>query len=227
MFILRMNRFLLKAELADGSSVEVHVPDPGRLRELLYPGNRILILPAPAAAARKTRWSLLGARDQTGWILVNTGFHRRISEKLFAGSFSPFGKAGTIRAEVRSPSGGSRFDFLLDGNLWVEVKGCTLKKGSLAMFPDAPTTRGRKHVDELAEMARSGLRTAVVFLVFVRGVDRFTPNGDTDPGFARSIEKAAAAGVMVRCVQLSFDGRRVEYTGELPFSPGREPLCPQ
>ncbi len=221
MFVLRRNRFLLTAELPGGTLTDVHVPDPGRLRELLYPGNRILILPAPAGTSRRTRWSLLGARDPTGWILVNTGFHRSISEELFTGPFSPFEKAETIRAEVVSPSGGSRFDFLLNGGLWVEVKGCTLKRGKMAMFPDAPTTRGRKHVDELAEMARSGLRTAVVFLVFVRGVDYFTPNGDTDPGFARSMEKAAAAGVAVRCVQLSFDGCSVEYTGELPFSQGR------
>lgn len=227
MFILRRNRFLLTAKLADGTRAEVHVPDPGRLRELLYPGNRILILPAPAAAARKTRWSLLGARDQTGWILVNTGFHRSISEKVFTGPFSPFEKAETIRAEVKSPSGGSRFDFLLDGNLWVEVKGCTLKKGSLAMFPDAPTTRGRKHIEELAGMARSGLDTAVVFLVFVREVECFTANRETDPLFAESLEKASAAGVSVKCLQMSFDGRRVKYTGELPFSQGREPLCPQ
>ncbi len=68
-FILRRNRFLLTAELADGTRADVHVPDPGRLRELLYPGNRILILPAPASAVRRTRWSLLGALIQRGGYL--------------------------------------------------------------------------------------------------------------------------------------------------------------
>lgn len=214
-FLERPNRFLLNAERSSGETVSVHVPDPGRLKELLYPGNSILIVPAPKGSSRKTGWSLLGAADPTGWILVNTGVHRKISENLFLSSASPLGKISHLKAEVTSPSGESRFDFLLDNKLWVEVKGCTLRKDGIAMFPDAPTVRGRKHVLELMEMAERGIRTAIVFLVFVRDVKWFTSNKETDPEFALALERAVKAGVEVYPVQLSFTGEKIVYSGIL------------
>lgn len=223
-FIERPNRFLLSASLESGEIVSVHVPDPGRLRELLYSNNRILLLPA-SSSLRKTRWSLLGAASDTGWILVNTTFHRQLACEIFSSEYSPFCAAETIQAEVKSPLGGSRFDFLINRELWVEVKGCTLKRNGLAMFPDAPTSRGRKHVLELAEMAASGMTAAVVFLVFVRGVTGFTANRDTDPEFAAALQKAFQSGVDVKCVELSFNGVRVEFTGMLEFIQDPGSLC--
>ncbi|MCK5785462.1 MAG: DNA/RNA nuclease SfsA [Candidatus Sabulitectum sp.] len=214
-FVSRPNRFLLVATFSWGGSVEVHVPDPGRLKELLYPGNDLLIIPARPGSVRKTKWSLAGAKDPTGWILVNTAFHRKISSSLFSSRHSPLGIAVTLQAEVGSPSGKSRFDFLLNGDTWVEVKGCTLKIGRKALFPDAPTVRGVKHLTELTEMALRGLRTAVVFLVFVRDVECFSPNRITDPKFAEALGRAVAAGVEVYPVQLSFDGAMVRYSGLL------------
>lgn len=226
-FLTRRNRFLLSAETTDGEIVDVHVPDPGRLKELLYPGNDLLVLPALTTGQRKTHWSLLAARDPTGWILVNTGFHRRLSEKLFESRFSPFGPAGSLKAEVKAPSGTSRLDFLINDRIWVEVKGCTLKRGRAAMFPDAPTSRGLKHVMELTHLAESGIPTAVVFLVFVRKVAFFTPNRRTDPKFAGALENAYEKGVKIFPVQLSFDGFSVQYTGLLEFRRDPADECPQ
>jgi len=220
-FIIRRNRFLLEAERPSGERVSVHVPDPGRLKELLFPGNHLLILPAWKTTERRTRWSLLAAADQTGWILVNTTFHRKLSEKLFSSPFSPLGRITSMKAEVRSPSGDSRFDFLLNGRIWVEVKGCTLKKENRAMFPDAPTTRGLKHVLELRELADHGKAAAIVFLVFVRGVTFFTANRETDIQFAEALLKAVESGVQVFPVQLSFTGMSVLYEGPLELIPDR------
>ena len=214
-FVSRPNRFLLVARFPSGGSVEVHVPDPGRLKELLYPGNDLLVIPASPYSARRTRWSLAGAKDPTGWILVNTAFHRKIATSLFSSCHSPLDFAVTLQAEVKSPSGKSRFDFLLNGETWVEVKGCTLKTGRKALFPDAPTVRGVKHLAELTEMSLQGLRTAVVFLVFVRDVQYFSSNRITDPKFAEALVRAVEAGVHVYPVQLSFDGSRVRYSGLL------------
>jgi len=216
-FLQRPNRFLLFARRSSGETAAVHVADPGRLKELLYPGNSLLITPAPAGSKRKTRWSLLGAEDSTGWILVNTSIHRKVSENLLLSPFSPMGKISRLKAEVKAPSGGSRFDFLLDDSIWVEVKGCTLRRNGIAMFPDAPTVRGRKHILELTEMASTGLRTAVVFLVFVRDVSCFVPNRETDPDFTSALETAVSAGVEVYPVQLSFTGRKIEYKGRIQF----------
>lgn len=214
-FVSRPNRFLLRAHRSDGTLVEAHVPDPGRLIELLYPGNEILIIPAPPGTARRTKWSLLAAGDQTGWILVNTTFHRLIAEKLFRSEFSPVGPVKQFRAEVKSPAGHSRFDFLVNGNTWVEIKGCTLKKGNRALFPDAPTSRGVKHLKELTELARNKKDTAVIFLVFVRDVNCFCPDRTTDPAFADALDAAVSSGVNVYPIQISFNGETAEYTGSL------------
>jgi sugar fermentation stimulation protein A len=226
-FLIRRNRFLLSAETPSGETVDVHVPDPGRLKELLFPGNDLLILPVSSPGPRKTRWSLLAARDSTGWILVNTSFHRRLSEELFKSPFSPFGQATSIQAEVNAPSGTSRLDFHINGNIWVEVKGCTLKAGDVAMFPDAPTSRGLKHILELTHLAESGIPAAVVFLVFVRKVLFFTANRNTDPKFALALQKAVEKGVQVFPVQLSFDGCSIQYKGLLELRQDPSDECPQ
>lgn len=214
-FLSRPNRFLLNARIGSGEIVEVHVPDPGRLKELLFAGNNILIIPAPDNTVRKTKWSLAAAEDSTGWILVNTSFHRRIATTLLSGSNSPLGHVTELKAEVSSPSGKSRFDFLVNGDTWVEIKGCTLKIGREALFPDAPTVRGLKHLTELTELALSGKKAAVIFLVFVREVDCFRANKNTDPAFTAALKKAQSAGVEIYPVQLSFNGKLVEYRGLL------------
>jgi sugar fermentation stimulation protein A len=206
----------MTAKLLHGDTVTAHVADPGRLEELLYKGNIVLIVPATESSHRKTGWSLVAAQDSTGWVLVNTGYHRQIATSLFLGQYSPVHCNGVFRAEVKSPSGNSRFDFLLNGTTWVEVKGCTLKKGRKALFPDAPTSRGLKHVKELTQMACNGVSTAIVILIFVRETDSFLPNVETDPEFAEALYKAISTGVKVHAVQTGFDGKHVEYTGQLP-----------
>jgi sugar fermentation stimulation protein A len=211
----RPNRFLMEAKFANGETIIAHVADPGRLEELLYTGNRVLVIPAPPGSNRKTKWSLTAAEDPTGWILVNTGYHRRIAEALLWGPHSPFEKTQELQAEVSAPSGNSRFDFLLNNKTWVEIKGCTLKSGREALFPDAPTARGVKHVQELTEMALAGIDTAVVFLVFVRDTDHFRTNRQTDPKFADALCRAVDAGVQLHAVQIEFDGRHLSYTGNL------------
>jgi sugar fermentation stimulation protein A len=215
-FIERPNRFLLFAGDVKGGSIAVHVPDPGRLRELLYPGNRLLVIPSPGEG-RKTKWTLAAARLGSRWVLVNTTFHREIASRFLLGGHSPLGRVSALRAEVKSPSGGSRFDFLVNGCLWLEVKGCTLLENGVAMFPDAPTLRGRKHVNELMEIASGGLPAGVLFLVFVNGAEYFTANTETDPLFAEALKKAVSAGVSVWCAEMSFDGKRVFLEGDIPF----------
>lgn len=92
-----------------------------------------------------------------------------------------------------------------------------MKTGKEALFPDAPTTRGLKHLKELTELALEGKKAVVVFLVFVREVDHFTANRKTDPDFASALDKAICAGVKVYPVQLAFNGERVEYKGLLDY----------
>ncbi|MBN2587956.1 MAG: DNA/RNA nuclease SfsA [Candidatus Fermentibacteraceae bacterium] len=223
-FLRRRNRFVGIAEIG-GSRFDIHVADPGRLTELLYPGNSILVRPAPIGSHRRTRWSLMAGMGESGWVLLNTFLHRRIAESLLSKpAISPFGELRAWKAEVCPAGFASRFDFHLEpeegGPVWLEVKGCTLKRGRRALFPDAPTTRGTRHMKELAVLSRDGNRCAVMFLVFPGGVQCFAPNGMTDPDFEAAFREALDSGVTVHPLQLGFNGSEVTFSDMLPICPG-------
>jgi sugar fermentation stimulation protein A len=219
-FRSRPNRFLCNVIPAGGGELQAHVADPGRLRELLFPGNRVLVRRVKGKN-RKTGYSLLAADRAGDWVLVNTMYHRRIAEALLGSpQASPFPPVRNLQAE-KSPDGfASRFDFLVtledETRVWLEVKGCTLAMDGVALFPDAPTARGRKHLEELTRLKESGEEAMVMFLVFAGGVDRLEANGDTDPGFAAALRDAVDAGVGAAAVRLAFDGRDVLHRGEIP-----------
>ena len=218
-FLKRLNRFVGIAYFKRNEE-QIHVADPGRLTELLYPGNSILVKKAPEGTTRKTMWSLMAARGSEGWVLLNTFLHRRIAENILSRpDISPFGELKNFRAEVTPRGFQSRFDFLLEPKdsapVWLEVKGCTLLKGKTALFPDAPTTRGTRHMRELAELAERGERAAVMFLVFPVGAECFAVNGDTDPDFHEAFGNAQDSGVGVFPLRLNFDGERVLYQRKL------------
>ncbi|MCK5739667.1 DNA/RNA nuclease SfsA [bacterium] len=216
----RPNRYLAFVELPDGSEVKAHVHDPGRLQELLYPGNE-LVLRYAAAEHRKTDWDVIAARFENKWILIHSGFHRRIAENLFSREdICPFGAIDSLRAEVTY--GHSRLDFRLVQNgkpLWVEIKGCTLAENGRAKFPDAPTKRGTRHLESLIELMQQGEKSALVILIFRSDALDFVPNQKTDPDFSRVFYQAIAAGVSVYPVVLDFDGTRINFSKIIPVVP--------
>ncbi len=215
----RPNRFVGMVELPPehGGGIEaVHVHDPGRLRELLFPGARVALKHADRPG-RKTAWTLVAAQHQGEWVLVNSGLHRAISHALLSSpGLSPIGEASHIVPEVMF--GKSRLDYRIeraDGTLvYVEVKGCTLAVDGVALFPDAPTKRGARHVAELMELKALGHRAAIIILVFRKNVRCFRPNRATDPEFAAVFQKAVAAGVEVYPVVCAVQDRAVWYQGE-------------
>ncbi len=214
-FIRRLNRFLGEV-LLEGNRVLVHIHDPGRLEELLYSGNDVL-LKRCAREGRKTGWELLAAKLESSWIFVNSRFHRILAERILSEPvLSPFGRIEDITPEVRV--GNSRLDFLIirrGKRIWVEVKGCTLLRNSRALFPDAPTSRGRRHVDELLNLKTRGDHAALVILVFVPA-SCFAPNAATDPEFAHVFYDAVKAGVEVHPLLLAYDGHSIIFRGEIP-----------
>lgn len=231
-FLSRPNRFLgiveldrengsevgeQDAKLADKRQVKVHIHDPGRLKELLYPGNRVLVRYVPGRT-RKTEWTLIAARWDDNWILVNSGFHSRIARRILENSsISPLGKINDIRSEVKL--GHSRIDFMAkdgDGHdLAIEVKGCTLTENGTALFPDAPTERGRRHLETLMEFAKTE-HSALLILVFRKESKCFSPNRATDPEFARVFNQAREQGVQVHPVVLSYENSTIRFIGEIP-----------
>jgi sugar fermentation stimulation protein A len=199
-------------------NVRVHVHDPGRLKELLYPGNEVLLRKA-STAGRKTEWDLVAAKSVGDWVLVHTGFHRGLAETILRSpGISPLGEMEEIVPEVKR--NGSRLDFLLRGKdgreTWLEVKGCTLVVDSVALFPDAPTERGLRHVRELIELAKSGENASLLILVFLKSAECFRPNVDTDPAFSDAFYEALNQGVGIHPVILGYREGHIRYEGEIP-----------
>ncbi len=197
-FIDRPNRFIAHVEL--GGRVEtVHVKNTGRCRELLVPGARVYLADAGERAARKTRYDLVAV--EKGERLVNMDSqapNAAALEWLRAGNLFPTGTE--IRPEFKY--GDSRFDFgLLTPDLaLLEVKGVTLERDGVVLFPDAPTERGAKHLRELTAFPGAAY---VLFVVQMEGVRYFAPNEQTDPAFAAALRAAKTAGVRI----LAYDCR--------------------
>lgn len=197
-FISRPNRFVAIVDVLSSGiqNVEVHVHDPGRLVDLLYRGNQLLLKKA-TNPRRKTKWDLIAAKKDDEWVLVNSAYHRKIAEWVLSKPFiNPLGQVDSILPEQKL--GDSRLDFLVfkgDKRIWVEVKGCTFVRNDVALFPDAPTIRGKRHLDELTLAKKNGDNAAVLFLVFRADAKYFSPNRLMDPEFYGAYQKAREAGV--------------------------------
>ncbi|MCI4328941.1 MAG: DNA/RNA nuclease SfsA [Thermoplasmata archaeon] len=207
-FLGRPNRYLAKvAPLEGGPSFDAHVPNPGRMRELLIPGVTTgFALPVPSSH-RKTSHTLVSVVHDGTLVSIDTLLANRIVEPaLAAGAVRGLGRGPWI-PEVRW--GHQRFDFArrsrVSGEVvhFLEVKSSNLKVGRTAMFPDAPTARGTHHLETLTRLRRRGLRADVVFVVQRADAVQFTPNRALDPKFGVAFDRARAAGV--RCSAYRLD----------------------
>ncbi len=216
-FLSRENRFLGRVKLKSTDEThDVHVRDPGRLEEILFEGNDVLVKKADNPD-RKTDWDLIAGKVEDDWILVNSGFHRQITETILEDEqINPFGKIDSFKAEQQL--GESRIDFLLEKNdekIWLEVKGCTLAVDGTALFPDAPTTRGKRHVEELISVKENGDRAALIFLIFRSDAECFKPYEKRDPAFGETYWKAVESGVEVHPLKMEYDGKELYFVGEI------------
>ena len=194
-FLSRPNRFLAHVEIG-GRCVPAHVHDPGRLLELLRPGARVLL--QPAAGARKTSHDVMLVRKGEVWVAIySTLANRLVKEALAAGELPELPAYERFECEVRD--GRSRIDFRLGGPryTWLEVKSATLVEEGTARFPDAPTERGRRHLDHLAALARQGTRAVLLFVVPRSDAVALSANRATDPDFAAALARAHASGVEI------------------------------
>lgn len=196
-FAARVNRFRVTVTI-EGQDVDAHLPNSGRLTELLTPGRRCYAAPVEGGH-RKTRYDL----KLVAYAGVLVSVDARLPNPLFAEALeerrlSPFRACGALDREVSL--GGSRVDFRLhmpDGTLWIETKSVTLVEDGAARFPDAPTVRGTRHVRELVDAAAEGDRAGVVFVVQRPDARVFRPHDAADPAFGDGLRSAADAGVGV------------------------------
>lgn len=192
-FLSRPNRFIARVEV-DGVDTVVHVKNTGRCRELLIPGAAVY-LERSGNLRRKTAYDLIAV--EKGERLINMDAqapNRAFAE--FARRYDP--TATAVRSEV--PYGSSRLDFCLEtpaGLHFVEVKGVTLEQDGHVTFPDAPTERGVKHLQELQRAVSEGHRATVFFVVQMKDVTDFAPNDVNHAAFGAALRRAAANGVTV------------------------------
>jgi len=193
-FLSRPNRFIARV-LLNGQEETVHVKNTGRCRELLRPGARVLLCPG-MNPARKTKYDLVAVYKGETLINMDSQAPNAAAPELLARLFPGL----TLYPERTYAH--SRFDFYLEGDgrrIFTEVKGVTLEENGVARFPDAPTQRGRKHLEELAAAAAEGWETYVLFLIQMKGCHRFRPNDETDPAFAETLRRVCRAGVGILC----------------------------
>ena len=195
--IRRYQRFLADVELSDGTVVTAHCPNSGSMMGCAIPGNPVLLSLSPNPARKyQYTWELVYADGQ--WVGINTGLpNRLVREGIETGTIAELQGYDVIRGEV--PYGErSRIDFLLEGSrgrCFVEVKNVTLVEGAVALFPDAVTTRGQKHLRELMRVVREGGR-GVIFFVVQRGDGTSVAPADAiDPEYGRLLREALASGV--------------------------------
>ncbi len=202
-FIDRPNRFVGHV-LLDGRTETVHVKNTGRCKELLLPGASVWLAESDNPA-RKTRFDLIAVeKERPGKppLLINMdpqAPNDAAEEWLKTSGY--FGPDAVLRREVTH--GNSRFDFYIESEgrkIFLEVKGCTLEQDGIASFPDAPTERGVKHIEELAACLDEGFEACLLFIIQMKEMQLIHPNDATHPAFGEALRKAAEKGVRVLAV---------------------------
>jgi sugar fermentation stimulation protein A len=216
-FIKRNNRFSAGVRLDGGGLATAYVPTTGRLTGVLRPGCRVWLIPTDDPN-RKTSFTMALAALENGGLCSTNAYlaNQLFSEAVENGSLAAF-KYPIIENEVSF--GKSRLDFRLsEANqaCWVEVKSVTYVEEGFGRFPDAPTSRGRKHLGELANLAASGDRASVVFIAQRDDARKFAPNEAVDPAFAQTLREVNAKGVEIHAYGCHVSTEHIEINRELP-----------
>ncbi|NLL57188.1 MAG: DNA/RNA nuclease SfsA [Firmicutes bacterium] len=219
-FQQRINRFVALVTDSLGHEMRVHVPNSGRMKELLVPGADVLVSKA-FKEGRKTLGDLVIVKEKKGgWVCIDA----RLPGKLLALDLEREDPVNTSlqgwKVLKREPSyGKGRFDLLLkQGNQFclVEAKSVTLVKKGTALFPDAPTLRGKRHMEELAKAYSEGYRAAVIFVVQREDAFSFRPNDEMDPTFGKALRQAVFQGVEVQAFSCQVSPHGVMLRNVLP-----------
>lgn len=213
-FLERPNRFIAYADIA-GKQETIHVKNTGRCAELLVPDAEIFVQESDNQE-RKTKWDLIGVRKGERLINMDSQIPNKVvGEWLSAGNL--FSAGASVRPET--VYGNSRFDFYVEegeNRAFIEVKGVTLEEEGVVRFPDAPSERAVKHVEELIRAKKEGYDAYVFLVIQMKGVRYFTPNIDTQPEFAEALKKAKAAGVRILAYDCKVTEDSIQIDEEVP-----------
>jgi sugar fermentation stimulation protein A len=211
-FVQRDNRFRATV-LVDGRASSAHVANSGRLRELFVAGARVWLVPR-LSPTRRTAFDLLLIEHDDKLVSVDA----QLPNRLWAEHLHDHGWQNdrVLSLEAERQYGGSRLDFCVDtqgGRTWMEVKSVTLVVAGRALFPDAPTVRGARHVGELARAVAQGDKGAVIFVVQRCDAAAFAPHALADPLFASALTEAHKKGITVQAYvcQVSLEHVRIDH----------------
>lgn len=213
-FIERPNRFIAKVEIG-GVTETVHVKNTGRCRELLVKGTTVY-LEKSNNPERKTGYDLIAVL-KNGKTLINmdSQIPNAVTEEwLKKGNL--FSKDAVIRREVTHNK--SRFDFYIEEGgrkIFLEVKGCTLETDGIARFPDAPTERGVKHINELIDCTNLGFEAYILFVIQMKGIKHFEPNDKTHSAFGDALRNAESKGVRILAYDCNVTKDTIEIDKEI------------
>ena len=219
--VKRYKRFLSDHRLESGEVITASCPNTGTMMGLTTPGSATWLVHAPSPTRKYDyRWELI--EDEGTWVGINTGRpNALVEEAIRAGVITELAGYADLRREVKYGTN-SRIDLLLEDpgrpQAFVEVKNCHLRRqAGLAEFPDSITTRGAKHLDELAAQVALGHRAVMVFCVQRADCDRFDVAADIDPGYAAAFQRARAAGVEALAYVCHVSAETIALTHSIPI----------
>lgn len=211
-FISRPNRFIAHVMIEKEEKI-AHVPNTGRMGELLVPGVSVVLAYNPSPN-RKTDYTLLLVKNKGCWVSVHSVFANKIAYAYLKE------QEGVTELRQEVTYGNSRFDLACrvhGKKALFEVKSVNLVIDEVAMFPDAPTERGSKHLGELIEAQKEGYKTGVIFVIQRKDAKSFRPNKKMDPKFAGLLGQCHSLGIEIRALSCDIDGVNIEIVKELPI----------
>lgn len=216
--IKRYKRFLADIELDDGSVVVAHCTNSGSMKSCLEEGAEVFLTPVNDPK-RKTRFTWEMIRINDGWVGINTSNPNLIAyEAVLNGEIQELKGYTHVQREVKF--GDSRFDVFAENEhekCFIEVKNVSLKEGPFALFPDAVTTRGQKHLKTLMEVKAHGIRAVMLYIIQRGDVEVFAPAEEIDPAYACALRKAMNAGVEVIPMQAQVTPEEIRLIKKLPL----------
>lgn len=215
--IKRYKRFLADVVLDDGRVVTAHCTNSGTMKSCLEEGAEVFLTPVNDPK-RKTRFTWEMIKINGSWVGINTGNPNVLAFDAIKNNQIP-GLSGYSKVKREVKFGDSRFDVYAENKseqCFVEVKNVTLKEGKYALFPDAVTTRGQKHLKTLIEVKKSGRRAVMLYVIQRTDVEVFGPAKAIDPEYAKALKQAVAAGVEVFAMQAKVSPAEIEFVAKLP-----------
>jgi len=216
--IKRYKRFLADITLDTGEIITAHCTNSGTMKSCLEDNAEVYLTPVNDPK-RKTKFTWEMIMINNDWIGVNTGNpNKLVFDAVKNGDIEKLKGYTEVKREVKFDD--SRFDVMAKNEnetCFIEVKNVTLKEGNYALFPDAVTTRGKKHLETLIRVKQQGMRAVMLYIIQRMDVDIFAPAKEIDPTYAKTMKKAYEQGVEIIPMQANVSPEKIELVKELPF----------